>query len=250
MDESIPVPRGYRVTFGHRIKRSSDDYQIVLRAFQAPDTSAGVYHMAAEFELWVRSHILLYANGRPVNNGDLVPARANYRVELSLPVVAEPADIAVSVDDVPVTDLTVTAPEPADSTEWVIAFSKSLKHGPHTITVAVGDIVNSTDVLVGVDLGLKRVVNFPNPFTDGTYFVYTNDVEIGDGTIDVYTTSGRKVVRLRIPPDARSPGENAVFWDGRDSAGDEIANGTYLYVIRINQRDQHSITRGKLARIK
>jgi hypothetical protein len=44
-------------------------------------------------------------------------------------------------------------------------------------------------------------------------------VEITDGAINIYTVSGKKVRRLDIPPGARLPGQNAVFWDGRDTAG-------------------------------
>ncbi len=103
---------------------------------------------------------------------------------------------------------------------------------------------------VSLDFGLERVVNYPNPFTDGTYFVYTNNVEISEGTIDVYTTSGKKVVRLHIPPSATGPGENAVFWDGRDAAGDDVANGVYLFLVRVKQRGESSTVKGKLARIR
>ena len=34
------------------------------------------------------------------------------------------------------------------------------------------------------------------------------------------------------------------------SAGDEVGNGVYLFVVRVKQRGEDSILRGKLARIK
>ena len=46
------------------------------------------------------------------------------------------------------------------------------------------------------------------------------------------------------------PGQNAVFWDGRDGAGDEIANGTYLFIVNVKQQDHESTVRGKLSRMK
>jgi hypothetical protein len=248
IDESLPAARGYRVEFDHLIKPSS--YLIVLKAFQAPDTGSGEYHMAAEFVLEVVSDAVMYADGRLVASGGVVPAHATYRAELSFPVVVEASEIAVTVDDDPVADVALSTPVPEDSTTWVLVFSRSLAPGPHTILISAGQYQKEFTVSVSLDFGLDRVVNYPNPFTDGTYFVYTNNVEISEGTIDIFTTSGRKVVRLYIPPSATGPGENAVFWDGRDAAGDEVANGVYLFLVKVKQRGEDSIVRGKLARIQ
>jgi len=41
-----------------------------------------------------------------------------------------------------------------------------------------------------------------------------------------------------------------VFWDGRDGAGEAIANGTYLYVIRVNQRGGSATVRGSLSKLQ
>jgi hypothetical protein len=248
IDESLPAARGYELNFDHQVAAST--YDIVLKAFQAPDTSSGQFHIAAEFVLKVISDVLLYANGRPVNSGEAVPANAGYRVELSLPVVVQASEIGVAVDEEPVVDLTMSTPVPGDSTTWVLAFSASLGPGKHSIVVSAAENEFAFEVTVSLDFGLDRLVNYPNPFSDGTYFVYTNDVEISEGTIDVYTTSGKKVVQLRIPPGARGPGENAVYWDGRDAAGDDVANGVYLYLVKVKQRGESSTAKGKLARIR
>jgi flagellar hook assembly protein FlgD len=105
-------------------------------------------------------------------------------------------------------------------------------------------------LVVSSTVGLRNVFNYPNPFTEATQFVYDTDVEIESGTIDVFTVSGKKIVRLDIPRHASMPGQNAVTWDGRDAAGDNIANGVYLYVIRVKQRGQESLIRGKMAHIR
>jgi len=95
------------------------------------------------------------------------------------------------------------------------------------------------------------VINYPNPFArDGTRFVYSNEVEIENGTIDIYTVSGKKVRRLDIPTGARLPGQNSVFWDGRDTAGGAIANGVYLYVINVHQRSGNATVRGTTHKIE
>ena len=46
---------------------------------------------------------------------------------------------------------------------------------------------------------------------------------------EIYTLSGR---RIRTIWESFQAGPRILHWDGRDQAGDEIANGTYLYVLR------------------
>ena len=43
--------------------------------------------------------------------------------------------------------------------------------------------------------------------------------------------SGKRVRRIE---EVRDGGEVWIEWDGRDGAGDEIANGTYLYVATVD----------------
>jgi hypothetical protein len=248
-DESIPFSRRYEVRFEHALQLQA--YDIVLRALQAPDTTAGQYHMAAEFVLHVPSNIELSVNGRLIYDGDAVPRKGNYRIRLAFPVYIPSSEISIKIDDEDVNGLTFTHPSPEDTTTWFVEFSKELDDGRHELVVTAGTAELSPFTLfVSSAVGLRDVINYPNPFSDVTQFLYSNDVEIDEGTIDVFTVSGKKIVQLEIPPDSRMPGQNGVLWNGRDAAGDEIANGVYLYVIRVQQRGQSSTIRGKLARMK
>jgi hypothetical protein len=249
VDASLPRARQYRVSFRHKVR--PDNYDIVLRAFQAPDTLAGQYHLAAEFTLRVESSISVSVNGREIASGAPVPSTGNYRVDLAFPVFVPESAIEISIDDALVTDAILTHPSPEDSLKWVATFRRTLSAGRHVLMVTAGTIELAYNLVVSESPGLDNVINFPNPFrANGTSIVYTNDVEITSGTIDIFTVSGKRVRRLDIPPQARFPGQNAVFWDGRDSAGEAIANGTYLYVIRVEQRVGSTTTRGKMARIE
>jgi hypothetical protein len=247
--ESIPRARAYEVRFNHELELNA--YEIVLRALQAPDTVSDQYHMAAEFVLNVPSNLDVSVNGRVITDGDVVPAEGNYRIQLNFPVFVPSSEISVKIDDEDITGLTFSHPSEQDSTTWVVQFSKTLSEGEHAMVVTVGTKeMDPFTLVVQSQVGLRHVVNYPNPFTDDTQFLYTTDVEIDNGSIDVFTVSGKRIVRLEIPPSARVPGQNAVFWDGRDAAGGVIANGVYLYVIRVTQRGQDTTIRGKLARMK
>ncbi|HEX6790650.1 MAG TPA: C25 family cysteine peptidase, partial [Candidatus Krumholzibacteria bacterium] len=248
-DPQLPRARQYRLSFRHLVMPRT--YDIVLRAYQAPDTTAGEYHMAAEFVLKVESSITVSVNGRAIESGAAVPADANYRVDLAFPVYVPSSEIVVSIDDVAVADAQFAHPSAEDSLAWIVTFRKKLDAGTHHMLVTAGDIEFKFQLRVSEAGGLEHVVNYPNPFRgDGTRFVYTNEVEITGGTIDIFTVRGKKVRRLDIPSTARQPGQNSVFWDGRDAGGGAVGNGTYLYVINVKQRSGSATVRGSLSKIE
>jgi len=247
--EGINPARSYEVRFEHAIQFNK--YDIVLKALQAPDTTADAYHMVAEFILHIPNDMDVKVNGRVLSSGDVTPTKGDYELTLQLPTYIPSSEITVKIDDEEVAGLTFTHPAPEDTTTWIVRFSKTLAGGSHEMIVTAGTTdLPAFTLIVEQRVGLQNVLNYPNPFDDDTQFVYTTDVAIDDGTIDVFTVSGKRIVSLDIPPGARNPGQNAVFWDGRDAAGDEIANGVYLFVIRVSQGGQDSTIRGKLARMK
>ena len=249
-DPQLPHARQYQLNFVHKLQ--PENYDIVLRAFQSPDTTVGNYHMAAEFTLRVESSIEVSVNGRVITSGGSVPSTGNYRVDLSFPVFVEGSEIAVLMDDTPVVPFTLTNPSPEDSLSWIITFRKTLSPGQHELRITAGPSIEFTyQLVVSDEAGLAQVLNYPNPMgKDGTNFMYSIESEITDGAIDIYTSSGKKVRSLEIPLSGRLPGSNAVFWDGRDGAGDKLANGTYLYVIKVTQRGGSATVRGKLAMVQ
>lgn len=91
---------------------------------------------------------------------------------------------------------------------------------------------------------ITNIVNYPNPFTTSTRFVFTlTGSEIPEiFKIQIMTITG-KVVR-EIHKDELGPihiGRNIsdFAWDGTDTYGDRLANGVYLYhvITKINSQD-------------
>ena len=106
-----------------------------------------------------------------------------------------------------------------------------------------GNLSGSSDYLVTFEIETKasisRLMNYPNPFTTSTRFVFTlTGTRLPDFLqIQIMTITG-KVVReidlselgiIRI-------GNNITdyAWDGTDEFGDRLANGVYLYRVRTN----------------
>jgi hypothetical protein len=107
-----------------------------------------------------------------------------------------------------------------------------------------GDIDYTVNFEVVHESSITNMMNYPNPFSTSTRFVFTlRGSEVPDDIIiQIMTVSGR-VVReitenelgeLRI---GRNITEYA--WDGKDEFGDPLANGVYLYRVkaRINGED-------------
>lgn len=81
---------------------------------------------------------------------------------------------------------------------------------------------------------VTNVLNYPNPFSSSTRFVYTlTGEELPElFQIQIYTISGKqiKVIDLLELGDVHY-GRNITdyAWDGTDDFGDPLANGVYLY---------------------
>ncbi|MEZ4826020.1 MAG: C25 family cysteine peptidase [Bacteroidia bacterium] len=81
---------------------------------------------------------------------------------------------------------------------------------------------------------ITNVLNYPNPFSSSTRFVFTlTGMELPDlFQIHIYTISGKqiKVIDLLAMGDVHI-GRNitSYAWDGTDEYGDRLANGVYLY---------------------
>ena len=84
---------------------------------------------------------------------------------------------------------------------------------------------------------ITEVINYPNPFSTQTHFVFTltGSVVPDDFSIQIMTITGRVVKEIRkdeLGPIRIGRNMTEYAWDGRDEFGDLLANGTYLYRVR------------------
>jgi flagellar hook assembly protein FlgD len=100
------------------------------------------------------------------------------------------------------------------------------------------------DFKVVNEVALSNVVNYPNPFSSSTRFVYTlTGGEVPERfEIQIFTITGKlvKVIDLHASNDVKVGYTMTNYaWDGRDEFGDPLANGVYLYkvVAKVNGQD-------------
>ena len=79
-------------------------------------------------------------------------------------------------------------------------------------------------------LKIYNVFNFPNPFKNKTQFSFevTQDFDL---KLDVYSLGGRRIKsieKFNLPA-----GFNVLDWNGRDAFENEIANGVYIYRLKV-----------------
>jgi hypothetical protein len=98
------------------------------------------------------------------------------------------------------------------------------------------EVVNKTTI--------TEVLNYPNPFSTSTRFVFTltGSVVPDYFEIQIYTISGKLVRNIRndeLGPIRIGRNITEFAWDGTDTYGDRLANGVYLYrvITRLNEQD-------------
>ncbi len=131
-----------------------------------------------------------------------------------------------------------------------------LAAGPHRLVYKVSDSFGATtldtltfDVTDAQDYFAEAVLNYPNPFQTSTQFLFrlSNRAAI---QLDIYTVSGKRVKRIE---DTRDGGEAWIEWDGKDGAGGDLANGTYLYVATVDFEGIERapvVLRGKVSKVR
>lgn len=123
-------------------------------------------------------------------------------------------------------------------------FSK-LSKGRHTLQVKAWDVLNNsgvgyTEFIVEekANLALSHVLNYPNPFTTNTRFMFEHNkpgVPL-DVRVEIFTVSGKVIKTISKNINTEGYRVDDISWDGLDDFGDKIGKGVYIY--RISLRDE------------
>lgn len=204
-------------------------------------------------------------DGVRILNGDIVSAKPNILITL------KDENKFLALNDT--SAFTIYLQTPNQSARQRIYFAKDLQFTPaqlpknscsilynptlstdgkYTLSVQARDRSNNasgaSDYSIQFEVQNKptvtNVLNYPNPFTTSTRFVFTlTGSEIPEVfTIRIMTITGkvvREITRAELGNLHIGKNISEYAWDGRDNFGDRLANGVYLYhvITKLNGSD-------------
>ncbi|MCI0473203.1 MAG: oxidoreductase, partial [Ignavibacteria bacterium] len=139
----------------------------------------------------------------------------------------------------------------------IIAYPLSgLGEGLHTVKVKLWDIHNNSGegytqfvVIKNNELVIDRLINFPNPFSESTFFSFEHNMSGNplEVTIEIYNLAGELVRTIKARDEGDGFRSQPLFWDGRNESGNFNRQGLYIYQIRIvNSDGKSAVKSGKL----
>jgi hypothetical protein len=132
---------------------------------------------------------------------------------------------------------------------------RDLEEGLHTLSFKGWDVYNNSSTaeiqfVVSGDQGLKikKVLNYPNPFTTYTEFWFNHNrpMEPLQVQIQVFTITGKVVWTHKQVVNTEGFLSRDITWNGKDDFGDSIGKGVYLYKMTVKS----TVTNDKVEKIE
>lgn len=183
---------------------------------------------------------------RRVQPGSVLDARIEDPSGVNVLGNAPAASILLEFDDSGIsTDVTGRFELDADSHtagSLEVPLPEEIAPGEHVLVLTAGDMLGnvgsarlSFEVVAAGATAIGSHAPIPNPFVDTTNIVVEVLAPVGLGSdieVDIRALDGAPVRKLRTSLPS-GDGRLSLSWDGRDTRGDVVANGTYLYVLRV-----------------
>ncbi len=194
-------------------------------------------------------------NGIHILNNDIVSPQPNILItfmdENKFLAMNNPADFHVYLQDkttngpiqtIPYGSTLSFTPAVLPNNKCSLLYTPTLPDGTYELTVQGNDIAGNPsannsykiDFQVINKSMITEVVNYPNPFSTSTRFVFilTGDQIPTTFKIQIMTVSGkivREINESEIGPIHIGRNITQFAWDGTDKFGSKLANGVYLY---------------------
>jgi len=118
----------------------------------------------------------------------------------------------------------------------------SLNPGRHSLSFKVWDVYNNssearTEFIVAetAELALEHVLNYPNPFSTHTTFMFEHNrpYQQLSAQVQIFTVSGKLIKTLNEIVTTEGYRSDDIEWDGLDDYGDRIGRGVYVYKLKV-----------------
>ena len=205
-------------------------------------------------------------DGVNVQNGDFIQSKPEIIAKFldnSKMVISDTSNIKVYLDNIYVPYYIGSAKNPEIDLifpdnkflQATVVYKPTLFNGEHGFKyIAFDNTGNYADTIqnnlfVSPELRIIDFYNYPNPMTSETYFIFDLAGESIPFSckIKIFAVSGRLLKVITIPVNI---GHNQIFWDGRDTDGDALANGVYFYKMILQGDSKTETSINKLAILK
>jgi hypothetical protein len=237
-----------------------DEYRVEMKDAEGkewevsfiPELDAGSHTIFASVQglesrrgfAYVPGDVDFFVDGRPLYEDDFVSTHPV--LEVLVKGTTDPEEVGVLLDgEAP--DSVWYEPDSSE-TALTVGLSPVLGVGEHELAVGVEAVAVTRIFRVSDELALRDVSAYPVPFGDFVYFYYTLTMNAAEVRLQVFTVSGRKILDDGML--TTYAGYNTYRWNGRDSAGDEIANGTYIYKFTVKSGSGQEEFTAPIARLR
>jgi hypothetical protein len=124
---------------------------------------------------------------------------------------------------------------------------KDLPAGKHTLRFKAFDTYNNPseaslefEVKSDDKPAISNLLNYPNPFSTFTTFHFDHNQRGGQIQVllQIFTITGKLIKTMRFEDMASGTHFDAFTWDGKDEFGDKLANGVYIYKVKLKTEGQ------------
>ncbi len=270
---SISVSAEGRKKFNLNYKPSGSDNEKKFVINIDPENKISEYFKDNNFfskSFYIKSDIIpptikITFDEMEVINGDFVSSKPNIKIALSddspIPITDTTA-IKIYLNEMPVyygvTQNNISFTTSPNNPKFTIDYKPELEDGDYLLRVVgkdlSGNIADSASsevyFVVSSETKLHQVYNYPNPFSDETYFTFRLSQIPQEIKIRIYTIAGRLIKEIVRSASELNFDLNRIYWDGKDEDGDIIANGTYIYKVFIKNNDKVESVTQKLVIVK
>lgn len=122
----------------------------------------------------------------------------------------------------------------------------NLSDGSHSVSFKVWDVYNNSSnatidfvVAHNAAIALSHVLNYPNPFTTNTTFMFEHNkpCQLLDVQVQIFSASGKLVKTINESVTSVGFRSQEVNWNGLDDYGDKIGKGVYIYKLKVKASD-------------
>jgi len=215
------------------------DHQVLVHVHDSADQLDGDDHAVITLNVEQVESVFTAEDGEPLDAATFVFTVGD-PVELSMTVQSaawfdDDTEVTLDGDNIQVSDFLYTV-ESNHLLQVEYTATAMDEKVARSVELSINGYVSIVELEAGAaeapSAAISGLVNFPNPMREETRFVFATNLRSGNGTVRVWTVSGRSVVE--VPFILAGDGQEMVGWNGRDREGDHLANGTYLYRVEVD----------------